>query len=238
MAKYRKVETRIWSDAKFMALPELSKFVFLFLLTHPSLTAIGGMRASVPGLAAELRMEPKKFTHAFNELQPLGMLAYDGDAPLLVITNFLRYNKPESPNVVKSWSSVFESLPECPLRDQLGEKLQALISELPASFQEGFRKGFANPSERDAGGFPEEVTEGLPKDVRDIFPNPEPEPLPEPEPFQEPSSKSKAKPTPKNSRRKQQATSSASRSKTNGAAAAPEGVRAPEEQDEYLQRCP
>ena len=52
MSRYRKVDTRIWNDAKFNSLSEKRKLVFFFLLTHPNLKMIGGMRATVPGLAA------------------------------------------------------------------------------------------------------------------------------------------------------------------------------------------
>jgi hypothetical protein len=54
MARYRKIDPRIWNDAKFRALLDDAKFVFMLLLTHPHMTALGAMRATLAGSAAEL----------------------------------------------------------------------------------------------------------------------------------------------------------------------------------------
>ena len=69
MAIYRKVSTRIWNDERFMSLPDTSKFVFLFLLTHPNMTSIGAMRGTIPGLAAELSWPEKDFRAALAHLE-------------------------------------------------------------------------------------------------------------------------------------------------------------------------
>lgn len=47
MARYRKIDSRIWNDAKFRELSDNGKLVFLMLLTHPSMTSLGAMRATV-----------------------------------------------------------------------------------------------------------------------------------------------------------------------------------------------
>lgn len=54
MGHYRKIDTRVWNDQKFNELTDNGKLVFFLLLTHPYLTSIGAMRASLPGLACEL----------------------------------------------------------------------------------------------------------------------------------------------------------------------------------------
>jgi hypothetical protein len=54
MARYRKIDPRIWNDQKFRELSDDAKIVFFLLLTHPHMTALGAMRATVAGLAAEL----------------------------------------------------------------------------------------------------------------------------------------------------------------------------------------
>jgi len=53
MSRYRKVDPRIWNDAKFRSLDDQGKLAFFFLLTHPHMTAIGAMRASIPGLSPQ-----------------------------------------------------------------------------------------------------------------------------------------------------------------------------------------
>ena len=54
MSRYRKIDPRIWNDKKFRSLSDRAKLLFFMLLTHPSMTALGAMRATLPGLASEM----------------------------------------------------------------------------------------------------------------------------------------------------------------------------------------
>lgn len=142
MARYAKVDRRIWFDARFRSLTERGKLVFLFELTHPSMTMLGAMRATIPGLAAELEIPMKAFHEAFGEALAKGIVKYDLGASLLWFPNFLKYNRPESPNVVRSWPDAFELIPECGLKCELFEQLKAFTKGLSEGFQEAFTEGF------------------------------------------------------------------------------------------------
>src|ERR1700712_4610425 len=102
MARYRKVDSRIWNDAKFRELSDKGKLAFFMLLTHPSMTALGGMRTTISGLAEEIGWPPEAFREAFQEVSRKGMAKHDEKACLMVLPNFLRYNRPESPNVIRA----------------------------------------------------------------------------------------------------------------------------------------
>ena len=143
MARYRKIDTRIWNDAKFNALSEKGKLVFFYELTHPNLTMLGAMRATIPGLAAELGMPTEPFAEAFREALTKGMAKHDEKASFLWLPNFLRYNKPESPNVVKSWPDAFDLLPECAMKFELFQQLKAYTEGMTEGFTEAFAKAFA-----------------------------------------------------------------------------------------------
>lgn len=67
MAKYRKVDPRIWNDGKFMDLSDSGKLALFFVLTHPNMTAVGAMRHTIPGLAAELGWTSEAFAKAFRK---------------------------------------------------------------------------------------------------------------------------------------------------------------------------
>ncbi len=54
MARYRKVDPKIWNDEKFRALSDDGKLAFFMLLTHPHMTAVGAMRAMPSGMASEM----------------------------------------------------------------------------------------------------------------------------------------------------------------------------------------
>lgn len=143
MGRYRKIDTRIWNDAKFNTLSERGKLVFFFGLTHPNLTMLGAMRASVPGLAAEIRMSPEAFREAFQEAISKGMAKHDEDASFLWFPNFLKYNKPESPNVVKAWPDAFDLIPECQLKQELFQQVEVFAKGLTEAFRKAFDEAFA-----------------------------------------------------------------------------------------------
>lgn len=46
MSYFRKIDVRIWNDAKFRALSHHGKLTFIMLLTHPNMTALGAMRTT------------------------------------------------------------------------------------------------------------------------------------------------------------------------------------------------
>lgn len=135
MSRYRKVDPRIWNDAKFRSLNDQGKLIFFFLLTHPHMTAIGAMRATLPGLAAEIGWTEKALREAFLDVSSKGMAMHDESASFVWLPKFIKYNQPESPNVVKAWVHALEMLPECSL-------LSRAIAESVA-FAKGMNKGFA-----------------------------------------------------------------------------------------------
>lgn len=143
MAKYRKIDPRIWNDEKFRELSHMGKLVFMFLMTHPHMTALGAMRASIPGLAAEIKMDGKAFGKAFGEAFLKGMIEHDTEASFIALPNFLKYNGPESPNVVKAWASSLDLIPECNLKAKLIQRVKGFAEALPEAFLEALPEAFA-----------------------------------------------------------------------------------------------
>jgi hypothetical protein len=143
MGRYRKVDPRIWNDLKFRSLSDDGKLAFLLLLTHPQMTALGAMRGTVPGLAAEIGWRAERAAKAFREVFREGMAKHDEKASFLWLPRFLRYNKPESPNVVKAWASGLDLLPECPLFFELLQEVKGYLKGLPKAFGEALPEAFA-----------------------------------------------------------------------------------------------
>lgn len=142
MSHYRKIDIRIWNDEKFNDLSHMGKLAFIFFLTHPNLTPVGAMRATVIGLADELESLPE----AFDEAIAKGMLRVDKKAKILCAPNFLKYNKPESPNVIKAWAKAFEYIPECELKNELYQYILDLREGLPEGFYKVFDDVFPKTS--------------------------------------------------------------------------------------------
>lgn len=150
MSHYRKIDVRVWNDARFMSLTMEGKLAWFMLLTHPMMTALGAIRATPDGLAAELCLGSEAYREAFREaLQDIidkGMADFDPKANLIALPNFLKYNKPESPNVVKAWANAAEMLPECDLKDLTIQRSVRYAEALGKSFKEAVQKAFPKAS--------------------------------------------------------------------------------------------
>lgn len=169
MSRYRKVDVRMWNDEKFRALSDDGKLVFIFVMTHPGMTALGAMRTSLPGLAAELGWLPERLSEAFAEGLAKGLLEHDERASCVALPNFVKYNLPESPNVVKAWVNSLDLIPECELKDKTIQRAKGFALGL----SEGFRKAL-----------PEAFSKSMPKTMAYQEQEQEPEQEQEQEPFQ------------------------------------------------------
>jgi hypothetical protein len=151
MAHFRKIDVRIWNDARFNALSPLGKLAFLLLITHPAMTMLGAMRATTAGLAEELNVSQEAFREAFQEVLSKGLAKVDPKASCIWLPNFLRYQSAESPNVLRSWVKQVEFIPECDLKT----RAIAGLRDYAEASGEAFRKAF---SEAFPQGIPESVS--------------------------------------------------------------------------------
>jgi hypothetical protein len=142
MSHYRIIQTRIWNDEKFHGLTKDGKLAFFFLLTHPGMTSLGAMRATLPGLAAELSGQGEDLTEGLREVFGKGLANLDEDHHFLCLPNFLRYNKPASCNVIKAWVHSLELLPECESKVLLVQRVASFAKDLPEAFRKAFDKTF------------------------------------------------------------------------------------------------
>lgn len=155
MSHFRKIDVRIWNDAKFLSLSDTAKLSFLLLLTHPNMTALGAMRGSPEGLATDLKEYREAFPEAFRDILAKGMAEYDPEARLIALPKFVKYNPPTSPNVVKAWVGALEYLPEC--------ELKSLVVQRAVAFAEAISKGFAKAipeALREAMRYPLSIEQG------------------------------------------------------------------------------
>lgn len=194
MARYRKISPCIWNDAKVRGLSDKGKLALFLLLTHPTMTSLGALRANIPGLACELGWKTSVFARAFRELLDCGMARQDADAQLIWFPKFLKHNAPESPNVVRGWAAAFEELPECPLKLDVLAGAWATLAAFGEGFRDAFREVFGEvlpkPCEKPSASLPESLSEGF----RQSCPNQEQE--------QEQEQEQKKTPSPLTSSRK------------------------------------
>ena len=170
MSKYRKVDTRILYDEKFRDMSDDGKLVFLTLLVHPHMTALGAMRSSMATLAEDLEWSAERFVKGFQEPLSMGMVRFDDRGRLVALPNFLKYNPADNPNVVKAWCASLDLLPECELKSEVIRWAYDSLADRPKSMTEAFAKGLGKP---------------LPKPTRNGMANQEQEQEQEQEPEQE-----------------------------------------------------
>jgi hypothetical protein len=141
MARYRKIDTRMWGDTKFRALSSEAKYLWIFLLTGPHTTILPGLfRAGEMALAEELGWQLKGFREAFAKLLKEGLVKADWNARVVWIPNAIKYNSPENPNVVRGWRDSWDEIPECPLKAEAYERFKTFTERLGEGFGKGFQE--------------------------------------------------------------------------------------------------
>src|SRR5690606_20968879 len=60
----------------------------------------------------------------------------------------IRYNKPQSPNVVKSWASHWDELPECELKIIAYHSIKAFLEDIGEAFAKAFNEVIKKPYEK------------------------------------------------------------------------------------------
>jgi len=136
MAKFRKIYTTIWNDEKFSNLSDQAQLIFFFLLTHPNTTWLGFIRTNIAGIAAEKEWDIEKTKLAFDELAKEKMVLVDSRKPLIFITNWLKYNPPQNPNMAKSYKEDLYQIPECELKNTLLKICKENLSKCSKAIQQ------------------------------------------------------------------------------------------------------
>ncbi len=122
MARYRKIDVRMWNDAKVAKLSDEGKLIFFFLLTAPQTTMIGAIPIDKYTVCRYLNMDAKRYDIGYQQLKNMGMVEYD-ERGLFFIRNFLKYNPPDNPKVVSGWSSFLDVFPECELLETIAKSV-------------------------------------------------------------------------------------------------------------------
>lgn len=142
--RYRMLDVRIWCDKKFRSLTPLKpsgQALFLYLLSNPHTTSIPGLyRAGAGAMAEELAWPLLGFQRALKEVIAQGLVKADLKARVIFIPNAIKYNKPQSPNVVRSWAVHWDEIPECTLKNEAYYKLETFIKGLGKAFALAFNE--------------------------------------------------------------------------------------------------
>ena len=135
--RYYEVSVRTWVSADFKALTQDGQLLWLFFLCGPTKTPLPGFYSVGMGACLDhLRWEPDRFKKAFKELQDREMLQFDDQNNVIYLPNWIKYNRPPSnPNVMKSWLSLLENIPDCDLKTGYVDDLVTMVRHLDKSIQ-------------------------------------------------------------------------------------------------------
>jgi hypothetical protein len=140
----------MWNDEKFRALsapPPNAQTLFTRLLSGPELSNIPGLfSAWEAGLAQALKWPVEGFRQAFAEVSAKGMAKADWEAGLVWVPNAIAHNRPESPNVVRSWRAAWDELPECSLKREAFGHLRDFLKGMGEAFLKAFGEACPHPS--------------------------------------------------------------------------------------------
>jgi len=103
---------------------------------------LGAMRANVPGLAHEIGWTPARLGRAMKEGTGNGMIAHDADSSCVALPNFLKHNRPESPNVVKAWTKCLDDIPDCAIKTDVISRAKSLADSLSKGFSKALGEDF------------------------------------------------------------------------------------------------
>lgn len=184
MARFRKIDPRIWNDAKFASLSNEAKLLFIYLLTSPQMTVLGALPMRDTSVAAELNIPyPIRYGIRYKELYDRGIAEYD-ERGLFWVKNFLKYNSPDNPKVVLSWAGAVDLLPECPLLEKILNNAKTFCNQKGSAYTDAFENGIGNCMPNGMGygmpyGMPYKEKEKE-KEKENIYTHPAPQDAPTP----------------------------------------------------------
>ena len=144
--RYRRVSCQVWGDEKVQKLDGYGQFLWVFLITHPTLQQFGAMRHTSQGLAHELagltQWPAKRFVKSYLHAVELGLIEHSPRHSFISIPQFLRHNPPGNPNTVKGWAPYVQLIPECDARDVHFARCKAFVEGMGKAFAKALPEAF------------------------------------------------------------------------------------------------
>ena len=144
-ARYRRVSPLIWDDEWFVKQDDLTRSIWLLLLTGPQVLPVPGLQLAGPASLAEaLRRGSGTVSKPFENLISTGKIFYDPTHRVIRLPNAPKRNLPDNPNQILGWFDVWKSLPESQLKFDHLASLKDAISSVETDRPEAFLKAWDN----------------------------------------------------------------------------------------------
>ncbi|CAJ4955565.1 Replication protein 15 [Burkholderia pseudomallei] len=152
------LETRVWTDEKFVKLspiPPSGQGLWLYLLLgpHTAQTRVvpGVCLVSRAALAEALHWNIDEFDEKFAEIFGRKMAVADWEHQILWLPNALKRHMPRSPHNVLAWRAGWELIPDCPLKRRIYRAMKAAISGRGPAFEKAFDEAIKPAAHGSAG---------------------------------------------------------------------------------------
>lgn len=142
MSRYTTVESFIWHDEKFRALPEDARTVFLYLLTCPHGNMCGIFYLPDLYAASDLQWDVERYRKAIDTLCDTSLIAKDKD--IVWIKNYLKHNPIKGRKQIAGAVNRLMTLPETKL---IGPFMKSLEKHLLEDDLKLFKKLYTKPYE-------------------------------------------------------------------------------------------
>lgn len=150
MAKWRQVDTRLWTDRKFMSASDDGRMVWLWLLTSPFTMPIPGVIvAGEMAIAESIGWSVERYRIGYRELLTKGFsVRFDGR--LIWLSKALNYQKIAGPKHISAMSKCWDDVPDCDTKADVFDALKIACKSWSKLFEKGFaiplRKGIGYPN--------------------------------------------------------------------------------------------
>lgn len=161
MREYGVVFTSFWNHKKMRPLSEDGRVAALYLLTSPHSNSIGSYLLPDGYAVDDLQWTRERVSEALGELSQKGFAKRFADGRHIAVCDFIEWNEPENPNVLKAMVKQFNQLPddltgiyslagilqhEAWLAPKERTRLKTLYEHLGKEFEKRFGEPFRNPN--------------------------------------------------------------------------------------------
>lgn len=164
--RYRLITVHMWDDDKFKALSKPkpnAQTLWIYLLTGQHTTAFPGVFvAGMAQLAEAISWRISQFRKIFEEILKNNLARYDKNTRLMFLPNAVIHNPPQSPNVVKAWRRIYETLPDCDLKTEVFQRTITNLRRL--GFGVAFTKELGEPYQL---GIKDDLPKAIVEDMRE-----------------------------------------------------------------------
>ena len=140
MARFRKVDPRIWNDEKFQTLAPLDKLVALYCLTGQC-NRIGIFKFSIAMAGEDLGIKSTDVRERLDRVCDTLSWHYDDSRRVLYLPLWWRYNSPGSPKTLAGILEDAHEVPKCKLLNLFASNSDSLSDTLSHTLSAFFGKG-------------------------------------------------------------------------------------------------